>query len=410
MSSERTSIRVQNLSKCYQVYEHPRDRLKQFILPRLRRTVALKPRQYFRSFWALQDFSLDVKAGETVGIIGRNGSGKSTLLQLVCGTATPSGGSIEVEGRVAALLELGAGFNPEFTGRENVMLNASVLGIEHDAIAEKFNDIAAFADIGEFIDQPVKTYSSGMLVRLAFAVAIHVEPRVLIVDEALSVGDFAFQNKCVQRLRQMRDAGVTLLFVSHDLNTVQTICDRVIWLDKGAIVAIGNPVEVCQEYQVSMMGGDGTHAASSEIISQQSTGMARFVDLRVADLSSQKSDGAFNLGDSIRFRFAIEAMARLDAVVFAVSIYRADGDWVIGQTSREDGVVWNSVEAGERLTGTLLLKPLCLVPGDYFAAFGAYSTDLALCFALSDLTVRFSVRAPYPTWGRFAHPAVWSAT
>jgi ABC-type proline/glycine betaine transport system ATPase subunit len=244
-------------------------------------------------------------------------------------------------------------------------------------------------------------------VRLAFAVAIHVEPSVLIVDEALSVGDFAFQNKCVQRLRQMRDAGVTLLFVSHDLNTMQTICDRVVWLDQGVVRMVGHPVEVCQEYQISMLGNEATASTVSEFISQQNTGMARFVDLRIADRPSN-ADQTFMLGDAIRFGFTLEADVALEEIVFTISIYRADGDWVIGQTSGEADVVWQGIDAGERVSGTLLLKPLCLVPGDYVAAMSACSTDLALCYALTDLNIRFSVRSPHPTWGRFAHPATWS--
>jgi ABC-type polysaccharide/polyol phosphate transport system ATPase subunit len=406
--SDSHSIRIEGLSKCYQIYAQPRDRLKQFVMPRLRRAAALAPRQYFREFWALQDFSLTVKRGETVGIIGRNGSGKSTLLQLVCGTLTPTSGSIDVDGRVAALLELGAGFNPEFTGRENVVLNAAVLGIDASTMETKFEQIASFADIGPFIDQPVKTYSSGMLVRLAFAVAIHVEPKVLIVDEALSVGDFAFQNKCVQRLRKMRDDGVTLLFVSHDLNAVQTICDHVVWLEHGKVVMSGNPVDVCQEYQVAMLGSEAPASGEvSDFISQQNTGMAHFVDLRIAEMQGG-GDRIFRLGDAIRFKFTLEADAPLDDIVFTISIYRADGDWVIGQTSREAGVVWDGVQPGQRVTGRLRLEPLCLVPGDYVAAFSACSVDLAICYALTDLHLRFSVRSPHPTWGRFAHPATWT--
>ena len=406
MSSDASSIRIEGLSKCYQVYAEPRDRLKQFVLPRVRRALSLEKRDYFREFWALRDVSLDVALGETVGIIGRNGSGKSTLLQTICGTVTPTAGRVQMSGRVAALLELGAGFNPDFTGRENVMLNAAVLGIDARTMQSRVRDIEAFADIGEFVDQPVKTYSSGMLVRLAFAVAIHVDPTVLIIDEALSVGDFAFQNKCVQRLREMRDAGVTLLFVSHDLNTVQTICDRVVWLDRGRIMAIGNPVEICQEYQVSMMGHDGSSGVSSrDLISQQDTGMAHFVSLGLE--SSGLGAAIFGVGDAIRFRFAIKASVVLNDIVFAMSVYRADGDWILGQTSREAGVTWPAIPSGRTVSGTLVLEPLCLAPGDYFAAFGAYSNDLALCYALSDLTVRFSVRSTYPTWGRFIHPAQW---
>ena len=186
------AIKVQNLSKCYHIYDSPRDRLKQFIAPRLQRLTWQTPKQYFREFWAVKDVSFEIKKGETVGIIGRNGSGKSTLLQMICGTLNPSHGSIETNGRIAALLELGSGFNPEFTGRENVYMNASVLGLSNKEIDERFDDIVAFADIGEFVEQPVKTYSSGMMVRLAFAVIAHVDADILIIDEALAVGDAFF--------------------------------------------------------------------------------------------------------------------------------------------------------------------------------------------------------------------------
>ena len=406
MSFDTTAIRIDGLSKCYQVYEHPRDRLKQFILPRVRRAVALPARDYFRKFWALRDFSLEVRRGETIGIIGRNGSGKSTLLQLICGTLSPSSGIVEVNGRVSALLELGAGFNPEFTGRENVLLSAAILGFDTGHFDEQYAHIVVFADIGEFIDQPVKTYSSGMLVRLAFAVAIHVAPSVLIVDEALSVGDMAFQNKCVQRLRQLRDEGVTLIFVSHDLNTIQMICDRVIWIDRGAAVSIGKAVEVCQEYQVAMIGNSAEIAPATAVISQQKTGMAAFTELSLAEFV--EGDVPFELGGSIRFRFTLRAEVDLPQdIVFAVSVYRADGDWLIGQTSREEGVFWPALPAAKSTSGVYVMQPLCLVPGEYLAAFAAYSADLSLCYALSDLNIRFSVRAKHPTWGRFAHPSQW---
>lgn len=408
MSSDAYSIRIEGLSKCYQIYAQPRDRLKQFVLPRMQRAAALKEKSYYREFWALRDFALTVKPGETVGIIGRNGSGKSTLLQLICGTVTPTSGSIDMKGRVAALLELGAGFNPEFTGRENIRLNAAVLGLDEETIDRKFDIICAFADIGDFIEQPVKTYSSGMLVRVAFAVAIHVDPAVLIVDEALSVGDFAFQNKCVQKLRQLRDAGVTLFFVSHDLNIVQTICDHVVWLDRGEIKAEGLPAAVCQEYQISMLGEAPPESKpAADFISQQDTGLARYVDVRILDLPSN-ADQTFMLGDSIRFSFTIETLAALDEIVFTISVYRADGDWILGQTSRESGVRWDPAPAGTLVSGRLALQPLCLVPGDYLAAFSACSADLALTYALTDLVIPFSVRAPRPTWGRFEHPAVWT--
>ena len=210
MSSE-IAIKVENLSKCYQIYAQPRDRLKQFVLPRLQRIAGKSPKQYFREFWALKDVSFEVKKGETVGIIGRNGSGKSTLLQMICGTLNPTGGTIQTNGRTAALLELGSGFNPEFTGRENVYLNGAVLGLTNDEIDNRFDDIASFADIGDFIEQPVKTYSSGMVVRLAFAVAVNVDPQILVVDEALSVGDELFQRKCYSRIETIKDKGATII-------------------------------------------------------------------------------------------------------------------------------------------------------------------------------------------------------
>lgn len=248
MSSDDTSIRVNGLSKRYEIYSQPSDRLKQMILPRVRRWTHQSQRSYFREFWALRDVSFDVKRGETVGIVGRNGSGKSTLLQLICGTLTPTVGEISVSGRVAALLELGSGFNPEFTGRENVYLNAAVLGLSRREIDERFDAIAAFADIGSFIEQPVKTYSSGMQVRLAFAVAINVDPEILVVDEALSVGDELFQRKCFSRIEAIRDRGATILFVSHAAGVVVDLCDRALLIDAGELLSVGAPKLIVSRY------------------------------------------------------------------------------------------------------------------------------------------------------------------
>ncbi|HCF0111826.1 TPA: ABC transporter ATP-binding protein [Pseudomonas aeruginosa] len=248
MSSE-IAIKVENLSKCYHIYDQPRDRLKQMTLPRLQRAIGMQPRQYFREFWALKDVSFEVKKGETVGIIGRNGSGKSTLLQMICGTLNPSSGSIRTCGRIAALLELGAGFNPEFTGRDNVYLNGAVLGLSRDEVDARFDEIVTFAEIGDFIEQPVKTYSSGMMVRLAFAVAINVDPQILVVDEALSVGDELFQRKCFSRIENIRKAGATILFVSHAGGTVVELCERVLLVDSGERLAMGLPKQMVARYQ-----------------------------------------------------------------------------------------------------------------------------------------------------------------
>lgn len=249
MSSNDIAIRVENLSKCYEIYANPRDRLKQFVMPRLQRLAGREPKQYFREFWALKDVSFEIKKGETVGIIGRNGSGKSTLLQMICGTLNPTNGSIQTKGRIAALLELGSGFNPDFSGRENVYMNGAVLGLSRDEIDQRFDAIASFAEIGDFIEQPVKTYSSGMMVRLAFAVAINVDPEILIVDEALSVGDELFQRKCFSRIETIRSKGATILFVSHAGSTIIELCDRAVLMDAGEKLAVGLPKEIVGRYQ-----------------------------------------------------------------------------------------------------------------------------------------------------------------
>jgi lipopolysaccharide transport system ATP-binding protein len=249
MSCDTPAVRVQDLSKCYEIYERPQDRLKQSIHPRLQRLFGREPKAYYREFWALKDVSFEVHKGEAVGIIGRNGAGKSTLLQLISGTLNPTSGFVEVYGKVAALLELGSGFNPEFTGRENVYLNASMLGLGHAEINDRFDAIAAFADIGDFLEQPTKTYSSGMLMRLAFAVNTCIHPEILIVDEALGVGDAPFQSKCFKRLRQLIADGTSVLFVSHDISTVRSICAQALWLKNGRSEMWGAAKEVAREYE-----------------------------------------------------------------------------------------------------------------------------------------------------------------
>jgi lipopolysaccharide transport system ATP-binding protein len=248
MSSE-VAIRVEQISKCYEVYENPRHRLMQFMLPPLQTLSGMQPRQYYREFWALRDVSFEVTKGESVGIIGRNGSGKSTLLQIITGTLSPTSGQASTQGRIAALLELGSGFNPDFTGTENVLLNGTLLGLSHDEIDRKFDEIAAFADIGVHLDQPVKTYSSGMLVRLAFAVQVQVEPEILIVDEALAVGDALFQKRCFQRIEKLVSNGTTLLFVSHDQETVRTLTRRSLLLDRGRPRHWGRSADTVLEYR-----------------------------------------------------------------------------------------------------------------------------------------------------------------
>jgi ABC-type polysaccharide/polyol phosphate transport system ATPase subunit len=232
MSSD-IAIKVENLSKCYQIYETPHDRLKQFILPKMKSMLGMQPKQYFRDFWALKNVSFEVKKGETIGIIGRNGSGKSTLLQIICGTLGSTSGVVKTHGRIAALLELGSGFNPEFTGRENIYLNGSIHGLSESQINEKYNEIVEFSEIEKFINQPIKTYSSGMTARLAFSSAIHLSPEILIIDEALSVGDFQFQAKCFEKIKELKNIGTTIIMVSHDLSAITEFSEKVLLISHG---------------------------------------------------------------------------------------------------------------------------------------------------------------------------------
>ncbi len=246
MASADFAIRAEELSKCYTLFDHPADRLKQMLVRGRRR--------YYREFWALRETSFELAKGQVMGLVGRNGAGKSTLLQLVCGTLAPTGGSLDVRGRVAALLELGSGFNPEFSGRENVYVYASILGLSKTEIDRRFDGIVEFSGIADFIDQPVKTYSSGMFVRLAFSVATSVDPDILIIDEALSVGDGEFARKSFDRIMGMKKAGKTILFCSHSLYQVEAFCDQVLWLDQGQSVLFGNPQEVIQRYGQFLLG------------------------------------------------------------------------------------------------------------------------------------------------------------
>jgi len=245
MSSE-PAISATDLAKAYRIYARPQDRLLQVLYRRRKRL--------YTNFWALEDVSFDVPRGTTLGVIGRNGSGKSTLLQLVAGTLQPTRGQVLTRGRVSALLELGSGFNYDFTGRENAQLSAAVLGLTPEEVEERFDEIVAFADIGDFLDQPVKTYSSGMVVRLAFAVAISVDPDILIVDEALAVGDMGFQRKCYRRINELRERGVTCLFVTHDTGTIRSICDHAMLLERGRILEMGDTKHVADCYVRLLLG------------------------------------------------------------------------------------------------------------------------------------------------------------
>jgi lipopolysaccharide transport system ATP-binding protein len=334
------AIKVENLSKCYPIFETPRDRLNQMILPRLQRLAGRPATKYYREFWALRDVSFQVNKGESIGIVGRNGSGKSTLLQLICGTLAPTGGTLQVNGRVAALLELGSGFNPEFTGRENVYLNASVLGLSQQEIDNRFDQIAAFADIGDFLDQPIKTYSSGMTMRLAFAVIAHVDADVLIVDEALAVGDVFFVQKCMRFIRQFQEEG-TLLLVTHDTSGLQSLCQQALWLEKGVARGQGSVKKIAEDYLAATYAEDygvtvsatQDNAVEQEDPSAQSTPVvdqrASFInqsnlrnDIEIFEFNPNSS--GFGTGGAI-----IEKVQLLDAKSELPLIYGVGGEEVI---------------------------------------------------------------------------------
>lgn len=346
MSSDGLAIRVSDVSKRYELYAQPRDRLKQFVMPRLRQAVGLPQRDYFREFWALRNVSLEVRRGESVGIVGRNGSGKSTLLQIITGTLFATTGTIETHGRIAALLELGSGFNPDFTGRENVFLNASLLGLESGEVRDKFDDIAAFADIGEHMDQPVKTYSSGMLVRLAFAVQVQVQPDILIIDEALAVGDALFQKRCFARLARLADDGVTLLFVSHDQESVRVLTRRALLLDHGRVRAWGASPQVILDYrrqlheeELAELGAQALRAATvappsadpaSEAVASAGGAMefgsrrARILGVQTCDANGNPAS-VFFPGDRVEIRIEGEVQAELDRLNIGVRIRSKEG-------------------------------------------------------------------------------------
>jgi lipopolysaccharide transport system ATP-binding protein len=278
-------IRLDAVSKCYRLFQNPQDRFKQALLDRFPKVCGRKSTaSLYREHWALRDVSFELQPGEAVGILGRNGAGKSTLLQIIAGTVAPTSGTVQTVGRITALLELGSGFNPEFTGRENVFMNAGIFGLSREDTERRFDEIGAFADIGDFIDQPVKTYSSGMMMRLAFAVQTALEPKVLIVDEALSVGDMFFQAKCMARISRLVDSGVALLFVSHDISTVRQLCRRAVLLDGGVVRSMGPAATVSDQY-VKLQLEDRNQSARS-VATNAGASAGRVATIELAERST----------------------------------------------------------------------------------------------------------------------------
>lgn len=385
--SSNYAIEVEAISKIFPIYNKPVDRLKE--------AVFFGKRDFHRKFRALNNVSFQVEQGTTMGIIGKNGSGKSTLLQIIAGTLNPSQGSVIKNGKVAAILELGAGFNPEFTGKENVFLNGAILGLSQEEIEDRYDEIVAFADIGDFIDQPVKTYSSGMFVRLAFAVAINVDPDILIVDEALAVGDIFFTHKCKNKMREIVDSGKTVLIVSHDILTIKSFCEKAILLEKGDVILQGTGEEVADYYQKSMheenyqnrsskpkpqidstiIINEGSNAwfYDESLINDSSLrfgeGEARYVGIRLL-----KQDGEvaslFEHGEEVTIQASIEYSQDCGKELeYGLIVRDINGIDIMGFNSHVMDIVLPPAKKETRLLVSFSF-PLVLAPGSYSLALG----------------------------------------
>ncbi len=374
------AISLNNVSKCYKRYSRPVDRLKELLLP---------GKSHAQNFWALQDINLEVKKGETLGIIGQNGSGKSTLLQIIAGTLTPTTGEVGVNGRVSALLELGSGFNPEFTGRQNVFFNGRILGLSRAEIEEKFDQIAAFAEIGDFLEEPVKTYSSGMVVRLAFAVVANTEPQILIVDEALAVGDAKFQARCMKRIRNMKEEGVTILFVSHDSSSVKMLCEKGVLMSQGRMLEVGTPKDVVNRY-IAILSSDQTQKEAKEIISlkedddfiktEKYKGMHRhgnklaiIKDVRLTD-SNNKLATKLKTSSDFNIVILLEARGYLSDLVVGISIKNLMGIVIYGTNTQLMNIKCPQLDEFQQVTANFQMN-CYLNNGVYTVTVGIHSEE-----------------------------------
>ena len=405
MSSE-FAIVAQNLSKRYALFDKPSDRLKQLLLGRWRR--------YAREFHALQNVSFAIRPGEVVGIVGRNGAGKSTLLQMVCGTLEPSTGILAVQGRVAALLELGAGFSPDFTGLENIYINAAILGLSRVQVDAQLDAILAFADIGEFIHQPVKTYSSGMFMRLAFAVATSVEPDILVIDEALSVGDGAFARKSFDRIMRLKDAGKTILFCSHSMYQIEALCSRALWIDAGRLRMDGAPADVTSAYSASLnadaLTGTGATSTLAPGAVAAGAGLGRIVHVTAhvygdpvpkgsaAQVLSGQSTLALTLGFSID--------PTLPTPALALGISDANGLTVASATTHNDRFEVRMDVLGQG-HATIVFERFPLLKGRYSVTVFLVSEDAVHVYDQVERSLLVDVRQRGLEQGLVSLPHQW---
>lgn len=397
--SEEIAISLHSVSKCYKRYARPMDRLQELLLPHSNKG---------NEFFALRDINLDIPKGQTVGIIGRNGSGKSTMLQIIAGTLTPTTGEVVVKGRVSALLELGSGFNPEFTGRQNVFFNGRLLGLSQNEINSKFDDIAGFADIGDFIDQPVKTYSSGMFVRLAFAVAVNVDPEVLIVDEALAVGDIVFQHRCMRRMRALMDSGVTTLFVSHDSGAIKTLCNSVIMIHDGQIYTKGAPNDVTITYLKLLtdleLGISATESKQTQqeekfnkdtTIARRGSGKAKIETVKMLNHLGEDAGETpvFGFNEEVTLVVEIKANQKLLSCILGFYICDKNGNEIIGTNTFEENVKIDKLEFRQRVVVNFKFK-LPLRPASYSLTVAGAENNEALTFDWIDNAMVFQVLPP----------------
>lgn len=371
--SEDWAIKIEHLSKVYKIFDKPTDRVKEALNPFRKR--------YSRDFYALNDVSLTIKKGETVGIIGKNGAGKSTILKIITGVLTPTSGSVQVNGRIASLLELGAGFNPEMTGIENIYMNGTIMGYSKEEMDDRLQDIIDFADIGEFIHQPVKMYSSGMFARLAFAVNASLEPDVLIVDEALSVGDFMFQFKCMQRFKELQKKGVTILYVTHNTQEIISTCDRAIFLHDGLLKYESSDVEyVVYKYAESIrnLGEQNKNTVSNNVAlltnSDVNENRLGSFDAIIKDFIFDSPNGMLEAGKLVNGKIIIEAKKYIDNIVFGFSLKNKNGDVIWGDnTTRVKEKI--PLHEGENIIA--FSSAVNIVPGEYllYAGIADISND-----------------------------------
>lgn len=374
------AINVDHVSKVYKLYDKPSDRLKE--------SLGLTRKKKSKDHRALDDVSFRINKGETVGIIGTNGSGKSTILKIITGVLNPTDGKVDIDGRISALLELGAGFNMEYTGIENVYLNGTMIGFSKEEIDAKLQDILDFADIGDFVNQPVKTYSSGMFVRLAFAVAINIDPEILIVDEALSVGDVFFQSKCFHKFEEFKELGKTILFVSHDLGSISKYCDRVVLLNKGHVLAEGQPKEIIDIYKkllVNQLDSDGNPISTSDNESpneqiwkesmlinseliEYGGGEASIIDFGIFDENGLLTS-TIEKGKEFTIKLKAKFNTEVDSPILAFTIKTIKGTEVTGTNTMYEGGYIEKKVAGDIVTVEFTQK-IDLQGGDYLLSFG----------------------------------------